>query len=116
MKAAEQQAGPPLSPEQTKLQIEKDRMAFDERIEQSRQQLRREEMESQERLMDMRMRLEIADTASKNNMTQEQAMAKYGYDLQRTQATLADKQADRDHKSQMLNAEMALKAQMGSGV
>ena len=116
MKVAEQKAGPALSPEQVKMQVEKERMALDERLEASRQALRREEMASQERLMDMRMRLEIADAASKNNMTQEQAMAKYGYDLQRTQATLADKQADRDHKSQMLNAEMALKAQMGSGV
>ena len=66
--------------------------------------------------MDMRMKLEIADTAARANTTQEVAMAKFGYDLQRNRETLADKQADRNHASQMLNAEMALKTQLGSGV
>lgn len=116
MKAAEQQAGPPLTPEQVTMQVEKERMAMDERLEASRQALRREEMASQERLMDMRMKLEIADTAARTNTTQEVAMAKFGYDLQRNRETLADKQADRNHASQMLNAEMALKTQLGSGV
>jgi len=66
--------------------------------------------------MQSRMQLEIADTAARQDMTQQEAMRKYGFEMQRTQAQLADSQATRDHKSQMLNAEMALKAQFGSGI
>ena len=66
--------------------------------------------------MQSRMELEIADTAAKMDMTQKEAMQKYGFEAEKTSALLADKREDRAHRSQMLNAEMQLKAQTGSGI
>ena len=85
-------------------------------VHQEEMQLRREEMAANREVMDKRMQLEIADTAAKMNMTQEEAMRKYGFEAQKTQAQLADRQAERDSKAQMLNAEMQFAAQTGSGV
>lgn len=116
MKAAEQQQGPKQDPAMAKLELDKARMQMDMQIHQEDMQLRREEIAANQRIMQSRMELEIADTAAKTNMTQEQAMAKYGFEAQKTQAVLADKQADRDTKAQMLNAEMQFAAQTGSGV
>jgi hypothetical protein len=117
MKAQEQaNGGAQPSPEMLKLQLSREQMQAQMQIEQAKMQLRREEIAANQQIMQQRMQLEIADTAAKTNMTQEQAMQKYGYDLQKTQAEIADKQADRAHEAQMLNAEMQLKAQLGSGI
>jgi len=91
-------------------------MDLDAKIHEENMQLRREEIAANQQIMQARMQLEIADTAAKTNMTQEQAMAKYGFEMQKTQAVMADKQADRDTKAQMLNAEMQFAAQTGSGI
>ena len=116
MKAAEQAQGPKLDPAMAKVQNDKARMELDAQIHAEDMQLRREEMAANQGLMQSRMQLEIADTAARQDMTQKEAMAKYGFEMQKTQAELADNQATRDHKSQMLNAEMQLKTQLGSGV
>lgn len=116
MQQAEQAQGPKQDPDMMKLTLAREQMQADMQIEQAKMQLRREEIAANQQIMQSRMQLEIADTAAKQDMTQRDAMAKYGFESQRTQAELADRQATRDHKSQMLNAEMALKAQMGSGV
>lgn len=116
MKAAEQQQGPKPDPVMAKVEMDKARMELDAKIHAEDMQLRREEIAANQQVMQSRMQLEIADTAAKTDMTQKEAMAKYGFEMQKTQAELADRQATRNHKSQMLNAEMALKSQMGSGV
>mgnify|MGYP000727594514 FL=1 len=116
MKAAEQQAGPKQDPDMMKLTLAREQMQADMQMEQAKMQLRREEIAANQQIMQQRMQLEITDTAAKQEITQQAAMQKYGFDMQMTQAELADRQATRDHKSQMLNAEMALKAQLGSGV
>lgn len=117
MKQAEQaQGGQQQTPEMLKLQMSRESLQATMQMEQAKMQLRREEMAANAKVMEQRMQLEIADTAAKQNMTQNEAMQKYGYDMQKTQAELADRQATRDHKAQMLNAEMELKARMGSGI
>ena len=117
MKAQEAaNGGAQPNPEALKLQLAREQMQANMQIEQGKQQLAREQMAANQQTMQQRMQIEIADTAAKQNITQQEAMQKYGYDLQKAQAQLADRKADRDHKSQMLNAEMALKAQMGSGI
>lgn len=117
MQAQEQaQGGAQKNPDVLKLQLAREQMQAQMQIEQAKMQLRREEIAANQQIMQQRMQLEIADTAAKTDMTQEQAMQKYGYDLSKTQAELADRQAERDHKAQMLNAEMQLKAQLGSGI
>ena len=116
MKAAEQQAGPKQDPDMMKLTLAREQMQADMQMEQAKMVLRSEEIAANQQIMQQRMQLEITDTAAKQEITQQAAMQKYGFDMQMTQAELADRQATRDHKSQMLNAEMALKAQLGSGV
>ena len=116
MKEAEAQQGPKMDPVMAKMELDKQRMQVDMQIHQEGMQLRREEIAANQQIMQSRMELEIADTAAKTNMTQQQAMAKYGFEAQRTQAVMADKQADRQMKAQMLNAEMQFAAQTGSGV
>jgi hypothetical protein len=116
MKAKEQEQGPQPNPEVLKLQLAREQMQAQMQIEQMKAQLRVQELQSNERIMQQRMQLEISDTAAKQEITQQEAMQKYGFDLQKTQAELADKQQDRAHEAQMLNAEMQLKAQLGSGI
>lgn len=116
MKAQEQQQGPKIDPAMAKLEFDKARMAQDARIHAEDMAMKDKQIQANREIMAMRMKLEIADTAAKNNMTQQEAMRRYGFDVQKTKAELADKQQARAHESQMLNAEMQLKAQMGSGV
>lgn len=117
MKAQEQaNGGAQPNPEALKLQLAREQMQSTMQIEQAKMQLRREEIAANHAIMQQRMQLEIADTAAKEQITQQEAMQRYGYDLQKTQAEMADRQATRDHKAQMLNAEMQLKAQLGSGI
>lgn len=116
MKQQEAQQGPPPNPDMLKLQLAREQMQASQQIEQMKAQLRAQELQSQERIMQQRMQLEIADTAAKQEITQQEAMRRYGFDLQRTQAEMANSQANREHEAQMLNAEMQLKAAMGSGV
>jgi hypothetical protein len=56
------------------------------------------------------------ELASRERMTVEQAAQKYGYDWQKLQAELADKQQERQHQTQVFNAEAAIKLREGSGL
>ncbi|MDP4076236.1 hypothetical protein [Acidovorax sp. A1169] len=116
MQQAEQQQGPKQDPLMAKVELDKARLQQTQQIHQEDQALRREEMASNERVMDRRMQLEMADTAARLGITQDEAMRRFGYEREKTQALLADKQADRDNKAQMLNAEMQFAAQTGRGV
>ena len=116
MQQAEQQQGPKTDPDAAKTELARARMELDARMHGEDMQLRREEMAASERTLQQRMQLEIADTAARQGITQQQAMARYGFEAQKTQAVLADRQADRDNKAQMLNAEMQFAAQTGRGV
>lgn len=117
MQKAEQASGAQQTdPEAMKVQLQRDQMQATAQIEQAKIQLRREEIAANQQVMQARMQLEIADTAARQQITQEEAMRKYGFETERTRAELADKQQERNTKVQMLNAEMQLKSQMGSGV
>lgn len=116
MQQAEQQQGPKTDPEVAKAELAKARMELDAKIHDEDMALRREEMQASAQTMQQRMQLEISDTAARQGISQQEAMAKYGFEAQKTQAQLADKQADRDNKAQMLNAEMQFAAQTGRGV
>lgn len=116
MKAAEQAQGPKMDPVMAKMELDKARMEQDARIHAEDMAMKEKQIQANREVMAQRMQLEIADTAAKNNMTQQEAMRKYGFEVQKTQAQLADKQAERDNKAQMLNAEMQFAAQTGRGV
>lgn len=116
MQQAEQQQGPPPDPSQMRLQLERERLQFQAQEGEADRDLERQKMASQAQVLQGRMQLEIADTAAKEKITQQEAMRKYGFDMQRLQAELTDRQAERDHKSQLFNAEAQLRVQTGAGV
>jgi hypothetical protein len=115
MKAAEQQ-NPKQDPETMKWQVAKQNNEMDFKLGEEQIALKREELQGRREDNQARMQLEIADTAATKDMTQQQAMQKYGFEQNRINTEIADRKDARDHKAQMLNAEMALKAQLGSGV
>lgn len=116
MQQAEQAQGPKTDPDQARMQLDQQRLEQDKSIHAEEMALRRDEMAANRETLAMRLQLEIADTAAKERISYQEAAARYTAEGQKLQATLADKQADRDTKAQMLNAEMAFAAQTGSGV
>lgn len=117
MKAQEAQQPAQPDPEMLKWQVAKENNQMDFELGKEQIQLKREELQGRREDNQARMQLEIADTAANQRITQQEAMRKYGFESQRINAELADRQASRAHKSQMLNAEMAFAAQnQGHGV
>lgn len=116
MQQAEQQQGPKADPAMAKLELDKARMELDARMHGEDLALRREQMAASERTLQARTQREIADTAARERITYAQAAARYSADGHKTQALLADRQAERDNKAQMLNAEMQFAAQTGRGI
>lgn len=72
--------------------------------------------EFQWQLAQANTQLRMAEIASREGLTREQAQAKYGIDLERIRAEVVNKREQRAHEAQMMNAELAAKAQMGSGI
>lgn len=116
MKEQEQANGPKPDPELLKWQVAQENNKMDFELGQANIALKREELQGRREDNQARMNLEIADTAAKEGITQQEAMRKYGFEAQRMNAELADRQRARDHKAQMLNAEMQFAAQSGQGV
>lgn len=117
-KIKEQEAnGPPkVDPEMLKWQVAKENNQMDFALGKEQIQLKREELQGRREDNQARMQLEIADTAAQQRITQQEAMRRYGFEAQRTNAELQDRQAARAHKAQMLNAEMEFAARTGQGV
>ena len=105
-----------VDPELLKWQVTQENNQMDFQLGQAQIQLKREELQGRREDNQARMQLEIADTAAAKDITQQEAMQKYGFEAQRINAELADRQAAREHKAQMLNAEMQLAVQQGHGV
>lgn len=118
---AEQEGGP--SPEEQKVQIEAQKleiMKANNEMDHASQMA-----ELQERGADRQMRgeeyarrerLALLELASRERMTVEQAAQKYGYDWRKLEAELSDKERQRQHETQVFNAEAALKVARGSGL
>jgi hypothetical protein len=70
----------------------------------------------EERMEQQRTNLALAEIASRERISMNEAREKYGFQLQQTQAELADRQQQRAHEAQQTNAELAVKVQMGSGI
>jgi hypothetical protein len=116
MKAAEAQQGPKPDIEQEKINVQREAIQSKEKIAGMQVQSKEAEMQQRERSDQNRMELELADTAAKEQITAEQARLKYTMETERIATEIQDRQQNRAHKAQMLNAEMQLKAQLGSGV
>jgi hypothetical protein len=116
MKSAEQQKGPAPDIEQEKLQVEKAAIQVKQTLGEATLQQRDRDLQQRAASDQARMQLEITTAAAERDITQKEAQARYGFEAERTGAEIRDRQDGRAHKAQMLNAEMQLKAQMGTGV
>jgi len=63
-----------------------------------------------------RNKLRLAEIASRENLTMEQARTKYGIEALKAEGSLQDRREQRQHDAQALNAELATKLEMGSGI
>lgn len=99
------QQGPPPNPELERIKIR----ALE--IEDAKA-----ERAHKEKLAAMGNEMRWAEIASRENITREQAQQRYGMAQMQIEADLANKQADREHDAQKVNAELAIKAQQGSGI
>ena len=79
-------------------------------------QVKREEIEADTDMYARREKLALMELASNERLTMEEAARKYGYDIEKLNAEMADNDAARAHKTQMLNAELAMKLRSGSGI
>jgi hypothetical protein len=116
MKAAEAKQGPKPDIEAEKVNVVREGLASKEKIAAMQVEAKDRELEQRERSDQNRMELELADTAAKQNITYQEADRKYTALAESQAAELQDRAVARGHKAQMLNAEMELKAQLGSGV
>ena len=98
-------APPPLDPA-----IERVKLRQAEIADSQAQRAHDREMES------MRAQVNLANIASREQLSVEDAKQKYGLQWATVQAELADRRAAREHAAQMLNAELAVKVTRGSGV
>lgn len=64
----------------------------------------------------MKGQAQLADIASKQQITIEEARQRYGLEWAKMDAELKDRVAQRAHEAQMLNAELVTKARTGSGI
>lgn len=119
LKGAEQAPDPAAQ----KLALEQGRLAAEQENNQLDHQSKMRELDVKEQDLQMRgeeyarrERLALLELASKERMTVEQAAQKYGYDWQKLQAELADGERQRQHETQVFNAEAALKMRQGSGI
>lgn len=116
IKEQEQSQGPQPDVERMKLQVAQENNQMDHQVAMAGLQLKRDEIAARQQDMQARMQLELTQAAAQQQITQHEAARRYGFDLQKAQAEIADRERERQHKAQMLNAEMQLKTQLGSGV
>ena len=116
LRQQEQQQGPQPDADQMRIAAmqEGNQLRYNLGVENIK--LKRDEMAAHSQDMQDRMNLELTNAAAHQNITKQEAQQKYGFEVGKVQAELADRQAARAHQAQMLNAELAVKAQTGSGV
>lgn len=116
MREAAAAAGPVKDPEQRKIDVAEENNRLDAQSTQVASQSKMAEIQQREADGQRRERMLIAQLQAETGLTQQEIEKKYGLQAMQIQVNREEKQADRAHKSQMLNAEMAFSAQTGSGV
>ncbi len=102
-KAREQ--GPPMDPEMARIEIRKAEIADNQA-----------EREHSLAIEKQRADIRLAEIASREGLTIEQARQRYGIEELKLEAQLADRQAQREHDAQKFNAELVTKQRMGTGI
>lgn len=107
---------PMPNPEAARLEVERENNKMDHELGMAGLNIKQAELQDRQAERTDRMNLELTQAAQERDITQQAAREKYGFEMAKAQAASADKAADRAHDSQMLNAEMQLRAQTGAGV
>ena len=105
MEAERAQQGPPPNPELERIKLRQADL-------QDQQAQREHDMQVEQ----MRLQARLAEIAERSNMTIQQVRERLGLEQFKVQANLADRREQRSHDAQALNAELAVKATVGSGV
>lgn len=105
VKEMEANAAPPPNPEMERIRIRESELKDNEA-----QRAHEREIESG------RNQIRLAEIASRENLTMEQARAKYDIEVRRLDSTERREQLKQDRETQRFNAELVTKAQMGSGI
>lgn len=105
MEAERAQQGPPPNPELERIEIRKAELQNNEAERAFRLSLQRENNE-------MRM-MELAE---RNNLTAEQARARFSLDAEKMTAEMTNAREQRVHDAQKFNTEVAVKTTQGSGI
>lgn len=105
MEAQQAEQGPPPNPEMERIALRREEMAENEK-----------QRAFQMQIEDGRNRIRLAEIASRENLSMEQARAKYGIEEQKLMGELQDRREQRAHEAQALNAEIAVKAAAGTGI
>lgn len=98
-------APPPPNPELERIKLRQAEIADKEK-----------DREFQTNVEQVRGQLRMAEIASREGITRDDAAKKYGVQLETLRANLADKAAAREHDSQKFNAELVVKQTQGSGI
>lgn len=107
---------PPVNLDQKKVEVAQENNQLDAKTAADQIASKQAELAQRDRSDQTRLQITLATIASNERITIEEARQKYGFEAQKTQAVLADKQAERDHKTQLTNAEMQFHAQTGEAV
>lgn len=98
-------APPPPNPEMERIKLRQDELkdkqadrTFNWSVEQQRGKLR------------------MAEIASREGISMKEAQDKYGIEMEKIQADVANKVADREHESQMFNVDAIIKQRQGTGL
>lgn len=113
---AEEEKNPPVNIDQKKLEVAEQNNKMDS--EASAALIKFREAELLDRQEDRRNRtaLQLAQIASNERITVEEASKKYGIEMVKLQAQAQEKTAERGHEAQMLNAEIQTRVATGAGV
>lgn len=115
MKEAEAK-NPPVNLDQMKVEVAKANNEMDAKTASDQVASKQAELAQRDRSDQARERIALATIASNERITVEEARTKYGFESQIKSAELQDKQAGRDHQSQMFNAEAQLRVNTGAGI
>lgn len=96
---------PPIDPERARIQIRQVELED-----------RKAEREHILKIEDMRTRIRLAEIASREGLTIEQARLRYGIEEVKVASELQDHQEQRAHDAQKFNAELVTKQRLGSGI
>ena len=105
MEEAQKNAEPTLTPEQERIQMRK--MELEDK---------QADRDHQWQIETNRSQIRMAELAQRDGISVQEARMRYEVEMRRADGELQDRREQRAHDAQALNAELAVKARIGSGI